>query len=75
MAKKIEVKEGCVGCQACLAVLTADEQEIIKKFMVVGDDMLMKSTGESTDDEKEIEIMRKAAEACPTMIIKIVDVD
>jgi ferredoxin len=73
MAKKIKVKEGCVGCQACLAVLSEDEQNILEKYMVVGDDMLMKSTGKSTDDEKEIEIMEKAANACPTAIIEIVE--
>ncbi len=73
MAKKIVINEGCVGCLACVSSLSDSEKEIIDKFMHVGDDGLMHSTGASTDDPAEIEIMEKVAGTCPMGVIEVVE--
>ncbi|MBN1374500.1 hypothetical protein JW962_04185 [Candidatus Dojkabacteria bacterium] len=68
MKKTLEVSLECLGCQACLAVEGAE------KYLKIGDDGLMKSTGAVATTEEEKTLLEKIAAACPASVIKIVDV-
>lgn len=70
MAKLI-VKDGCIGCQACVASLTPEEAKIAEKYIKVGDDGLMHGTNTEIQGDAEMAVCKKMVEACVQLVLEI----
>jgi len=70
---KVVINEGCIGCHACIAVLTEEEKKIAQKYIVQKDNNLMKSTGKEVDLPEDKKVIKKMKDACPMSVIILSD--